>query len=156
MEKETQKIWNFFLKITEKELNMNEYPDRLMLQKIVYLLQETGINFGYDFNWYVKGPYCTQLAADSFDLFEQKIKPKSIKLSEKENKLIKNLKKDFTHTVKSDNELELLGSLVYIRNQMKIKEKSAVIEKLMSLKPWYEKDAIEKMLKKIENSQLFN
>ena len=69
MEKETQKIWGFFLKITGKELNMNEYPDRLMLQKIVYLLQEAGINFGYDFNWYVKGPYCTRLAADIFDLF---------------------------------------------------------------------------------------
>lgn len=48
--------------------SMDEFDDRLRLQKTVYLLQAFGINRGYDFGWYLRGPYCSLVTMDGFDL----------------------------------------------------------------------------------------
>ncbi len=48
--------------------SMGAFYDRLRLQKFVYLMQSFGIYLGYDFSWYIRGPYCTHLAACGFAL----------------------------------------------------------------------------------------
>jgi len=48
--------------------DMNSFDDRLKLQKFVYLIQEAGLNLGYDFKLYLHGPYSTMLARDGFDM----------------------------------------------------------------------------------------
>lgn len=50
------------------EFSMDEFDDRMRLQKTVYLLQAFGINRGYQFGWYLRGPYCSLAAMDGFDL----------------------------------------------------------------------------------------
>lgn len=50
------------------EFSMDEFDDRLRFQKTVYLLQAFGINRGYDFSWYLRGPYCSLAAHDGYDL----------------------------------------------------------------------------------------
>lgn len=42
--------------------------DRKRLQKAVYLGQLSGLDLGYRFSWYIRGPYCTELARDYYDL----------------------------------------------------------------------------------------
>ena len=42
--------------------SMNNQNDRLRLQKFIYLLQAHDIYLGYDYSWYLRGPYCTTLA----------------------------------------------------------------------------------------------
>lgn len=37
------------------------FNGRLILQKTVYLMQAFGICLGYEFGWYLRGPYCTAL-----------------------------------------------------------------------------------------------
>lgn len=49
-------------------LDITKFDDRLKLQKSIYLLQESGLNLGYNFRLYLRGPYCLQLARDSFDM----------------------------------------------------------------------------------------
>jgi uncharacterized protein YwgA len=44
------------------------FPERLKLQKTVYLLQAFGIYLGYPFNWYLYGPYSPQLTRDAFEI----------------------------------------------------------------------------------------
>ena len=55
--------------------NMEDFDERLRLQKIVYLLWAYGISLGYGFNWYVRGPYSPKLASDGYtiddELFER-------------------------------------------------------------------------------------
>jgi hypothetical protein len=41
---------------------------RLRIQKAIYLAQRCGIDFGYRYSWYKKGPYCPTLTADYYDL----------------------------------------------------------------------------------------
>lgn len=44
------------------------FEDRLVLQKSVYLCQAAGVDLGYYFRWYLRGPYCSALAADGFSV----------------------------------------------------------------------------------------
>lgn len=52
----------------EFKFDMDTFDGRLRLQKFVYLLQAHGIYLGYDFSWYLRGPYCTGLATCGFAL----------------------------------------------------------------------------------------
>ena len=54
--------------IPESDFTMDDFDGRLRLQKTVYLLQAFGLYLGYDFHWYLRGPYCTKLAKTGFEL----------------------------------------------------------------------------------------
>lgn len=52
-------------------LKLDTFPDRLILQKKLYLVQAAGLDLGYRYNWYLKGPYSPSLTADAFLLEEE-------------------------------------------------------------------------------------
>ena len=45
-----------------------DFRHRLIVQKLVYLLQSFGIDLDYRFRWYLYGPYSTELAKDAYNL----------------------------------------------------------------------------------------
>ena len=47
---------------------MHDFVHRLRTQKFVYLLQSFDVYLGYDYSWYLRGPYCSMLAASGFAL----------------------------------------------------------------------------------------
>ena len=47
-------------------LELDTFLKRLRLQKKIYLLQLTGLDSGYRYNWYLRGPYCPSLTEDAF------------------------------------------------------------------------------------------
>jgi uncharacterized protein YwgA len=49
---------------------MESFEGRLKLQKTIYLMQAFDLYIGYNFSWYIRGPYSTQLAKDGFALRE--------------------------------------------------------------------------------------
>jgi len=54
--------------VPNADFKMDSFNDRLRLQKIVYMLQAFGVDLGYGFSWYFRGPYCTSLARAGFEL----------------------------------------------------------------------------------------
>ncbi len=44
------------------------FDSRLVLQKTVYLMQQFGLNIGYSFSWYLRGPYSPNLTRDAYEL----------------------------------------------------------------------------------------
>ncbi len=43
-----------------------KYPeDKIQIQRLAYLGQESGIDLGYSFEWHRGGPYCRQVSADA-------------------------------------------------------------------------------------------
>ena len=50
------------------DFGMGDFDHRLRVQKFVYLLQAFDIYLGYDYSWYLRGPYCTQLATTAYAL----------------------------------------------------------------------------------------
>ena len=52
----------------EFDFSMTGFDGRLRVQKFVYLLQAFDVYLGYDYSWYLRGPYCSTLAAAGFAL----------------------------------------------------------------------------------------
>jgi len=50
---------------------VSTFDDRLILQKAVYLLQAAGIQLGYRFRWYLKGPYSPDMTAGAFGIVNE-------------------------------------------------------------------------------------
>ena len=48
--------------------DVTEFEDRLVAQKIVCLLELSGVPLGYPFNLYIRGPYSPTLAEDYFHM----------------------------------------------------------------------------------------
>ena len=49
-----------------KNLNIkskNSLDNRVIIQKKIYLLQEQEVDLGYEYNWYLKGPYSPTLTS---------------------------------------------------------------------------------------------
>ena len=91
--------------------DMTNFNDRLKLQKLIYLMQESNINLGYDFGLYLHGPYAKMLARDGFDMpnFDKCkiIKFEDSKLDEKFESLLK-----FLDNKKDDKDaMEIIASL---------------------------------------------
>ena len=54
-----------------EDIEIDNFTKRKVLQKKTYLLQLTGIDLGYRYNWYLYGPYCPALANDTFILRDE-------------------------------------------------------------------------------------
>ena len=50
---------------------LDSFSDRLVLQKSLYLSQVAGVQLGYNFNWYLRGPYSPALTRDAFTIVEE-------------------------------------------------------------------------------------
>jgi len=62
---------NFFYEgIFRTDINMDSFENRIRLQKLIYILISYKIHFKYNFSWYVKGPYSSDLANDGFCFME--------------------------------------------------------------------------------------
>jgi len=49
-----------------EQIDLCSLDTRVILQKKVYFLQEFGCKLGYNFGWYLKGPYSTDLTRDAY------------------------------------------------------------------------------------------
>lgn len=65
------------LKRLYKNFDVSEFSDRLKVQKFVYILQNRGINLGYLFNFYLYGPYSTDLTRTAFQIEDYASKSKA-------------------------------------------------------------------------------
>jgi uncharacterized protein YwgA len=54
-----------------EDIKIDSFEKRKILQKKIYLLQLTGVDLGYRYNWYLEGPYCPALAEATFTLREE-------------------------------------------------------------------------------------
>jgi len=130
-------------------IEIDTFEKRKTLQKKIYLLQLTGTDLGYRYNWYLKGPYCPSLANDAFTLRDE-IKYddefNDYELNTKTKNRFKTLDKIIS--MPDDSEiaepewLELLASLHYLKHiaywPRKYKpEFDEVFEKLKESKPHF-------------------
>ena len=118
-------------KCPEFRFGMNEFNDRLRLQKFVYLLQAHDIYLGYDFSWYIRGPYCTILATAGFALedFYDDI-PKGSKNARFANRTIQNRFDKFVAFIRGmENDakfLEAAASLHFLLKTRRVNDDEAV------------------------------
>jgi len=46
--------------------SVDSYDRRKLLQKLIYIVQKSGVDLGYGYRWYLAGPYSSELAGAYF------------------------------------------------------------------------------------------
>jgi uncharacterized protein YwgA len=136
-----------FNKLFDKNIEIESFSDRIKLQKIIYMLKSAGIEFSYNFSWYIRGPYSPDLAdtAYRFKENEKNIEQTSYQLSIKEEKVIFRLR-SIESLYKDADKAELLASFLYIQNSWDLRGEE-LIKKLLEKKPRYSKEEIREIEK---------
>lgn len=123
-------------KFPDFNFTMNKFDDRLRLQKFIYLLQAHDIYLGYDYSWYLRGPYCTTLAAAGFVLDDMYDDIPSLKS---------------TRFVSSTVQKRFAKFTIFIRgreNDTKFLEAAASLHYLLKT-GYLQNDAVEKVIEKM-------
>lgn len=135
--------------------SMDDFEGRLILQKSVYLLQAFGIYRGYNFSWYIHGPYSPKLTSDGFLL--QKIygilPAGSFKSSTVQSKFARFL--DFMKDKKTDpDRLEILASIHFLKNMDKRMSKKAILKKVEEKQPYFKEEQCAQGWNELERERL--
>jgi len=92
-----------------------------MVQKAIYLLQQAGVEMGYPYRWYIRGPYSSRLSNDLFYLAElDEVEVKEMgayTLGEKTRNIVERVKDLITAPKRAGERakrLELLASVLFI------------------------------------------
>ena len=138
--------------------SMEDFNDRLRLQKFIYLLQTHNVYLGYDFSWYIRGPYCTTLATAGFaleDFYEQI--PKRPKGTRFANGTIQKRFDRFAKFIKGkENDakfLEAAASLHFLLKTSRITDDDA-IRRIVSKMPDTDESYIRDVLKRMKSEEL--
>ena len=128
--------------------SINTFSDRLLLQKKIYLTQELNIDMGYNFSWYLKGPYCSALTSTIYEMIpefseneflEYELTPEASVVLDKVNQLEFCAERSRTELEVAEW-YELLASIEYLKNKsswLSDKGKEGVCLKLRQEKPQF-------------------
>ena len=141
---------------------IEDVQERKSIQKAIYMGQIVGADLGYNYGWYVMGPYSNQLARDYYDLnfaletgdedYKERFLPPAV------DKNLANLKPLFDVpegcSLNQGDWLELIASYHFLRTASKLDD-SAAAKKLNVEKP-HLKDFISLAHKKLVDASLLN
>ena len=125
------------------EFSMHDFDHRLRFQKLVYLLQAFDVYMGYDYSWYLRGPYCSTLAASGFALdgFYEHI-PKNVRMVFA-SPLVNGRFEDFKRRIKDhENDtafLEIAASLHFLDMGGKL-ARDEVLRRVVNKRPEFTED----------------
>jgi len=118
---------------TVGNFSLETFDDRLIIQKTVYMLQAFGLNIGYHFSWYLKGPYSTGLTTDAYNL--QSEQPQCLEMSlrfpNREVEDAFNKYMEFMSDKRNDaHRLEIIASVHYLKKQYPKMSNEEILNKL--------------------------
>lgn len=139
-----------FQKVFDRPFSYRTFEDRLMMQKMVYLLQEAGVNIGhYGFDWYKHGPYSQALLDDMY--MEDKMESIELNYTVEAEERIKKLKEIFDDTDAGQaygikNWTECLASIHFLRKKELGSDVSeeVVLQTLRYRKPHLNNDSLNR------------
>ena len=131
---------------------LDNFSDRILVQKKIYCAQMLGVDFGFSFNWYLRGPYSPGLTSLAFEAINQG--PEQLSNYHLNEEVTSKL--DIVNTIANDGRkmglsevswLELVASVHYLTcaaTWIKKRTKDAIWEKLHEYKPKYTQTNFEK------------
>jgi hypothetical protein len=123
-----------------ENIDMSDFDNRLKYQKLIFLVQNSGLSLGYGYNWYVRGPYSPSLAQDLFTLDNKSQIFKNGRCLTLQNeqmivKRIESIKGLLGGNIENPVFLEVLASLVYLKKSSARSDCASLRERLLALKP---------------------
>ncbi|MBL7170164.1 MAG: hypothetical protein ISS48_04035 [Candidatus Aenigmarchaeota archaeon] len=117
---------------------MKTFENRLKLQKFVYLLQflrDFKLNIGYDFEFYLYGPYSTELTSDGFQIKDFNKTPSVKFVNEDSEKKFTKFLKFFDKHKNEPNWLEYASSIHYLKQLNPKETKGKIVDKVSKKRP---------------------
>jgi len=136
------------------EYSLEEFNDRLRLQKLVFLARKMGHDFGYTFNWYARGPYSPSLTRMLFNANEQRqFSRDAVLLNTSEKEVVQMLRDFLQDDVENPRMLELLASVWYhIRRKKYSPEgRDEIIDVVHQKKSKYDRAEVEEAFDRIQH-----
>lgn len=130
--------------------------ERKKFQKTIYLMQAFGIKLGFDFGWYIHGPYCSHLADVGYEIAEHYPHISELSFSQPEPSKIFDDYLSYMEDVKDNAEhLEIAASLHFLWVHNKDMQRDLLIEWLQTEKDLdSEFNEIEDIWKELEDERL--
>ncbi len=134
------------------KINLDQFEERLRLQKLGYLSQQLGVNEGYPYSWYIHGPYSSTLTSVLFAGDEMGIFDDEVELTKNEKNTVKLLYSLLEKEVNDPNFLELYASIWYLmpKGNISNEEKDSIKEIMFKEKPQFSgpdvKSAVDKIV----------
>ena len=145
---ERAKILSSFVKLLKEEgvfeFDPEDFDSRLRLQKYVFIARKFGLDLGYNFSLYMRGPYSPDLADDYYNL------PNAGTLPEEFDR------KRFLDLVRNRNTnwLETAATILSIYEDCK--DLNWAIERTAELKSWISKREIESIVEDLRKARLIS
>ena len=130
--------------------DMSSFKNRLTFQKTVYFLQIFGLSFGYNFNWYVYGPYSSILTKDGYEMEKVKNVPKIAFINPKYEESLAKLDKFLGKKRHDADWLELLASIHFLKSTKLATTKRDIIETITHKQTHFDEQDCEKALEYLE------
>lgn len=121
----TQKL---FLLLQELSwIKAKNLSQRKVLHKSIHILQEMGLDFRYNFTWYLHGPYCDELSDNIEDIANNEKYYKIITINiyefkEKSINIINKYKKLIGDNKNNGEWLELVSTILFYKKNYKISD----------------------------------
>lgn len=139
-------------------ISKDNFDERLICQKKIYLLQKLDLDLGYSYNWYIHGPYSPELTnyvysnidiLSSYDFSKYTLSEDVMK----KISFVNSISTDKPDEINETSWYELLASLIYIYENRKfwmVCSKEALFEVLMKYKPQFNSKQCEQALESLK------
>ena len=123
---------------------METFTDRLRFQKKVYLMQAFGLNLGYRFSWYIRGPYSPSLTIDGFELrsYYDGI-PEGRFVGQKHEDRFQEYLQFLADKRHDEDWLEIIASIHFLRRVHPGWPKNRILEKVQKKQSYFTKEMCE-------------
>jgi uncharacterized protein YwgA len=143
----------FTKQILGKDIDMDSFDEKLVIQKAVHISEHLGIEWGYEFGWYVRGMYSSTLTVDLYGLWNKdpeytptetdqtilaKIKP------------LENILEGMPMHSKPKDAYELVSTVIRAKRERGMKTEEEIKNYIGQVKPWYTTEHVERAIKYVE------
>ena len=120
-------------------LDVSSFPQRMLLQKRLFFTVMLGVDLGYLYSWYIRGPYSPALTRDAFAIDKAR-KGGGIttgRLSSQLRKKVESIREVFSEDWDDPRRMELLASLNYLAKTHQTSDVTFLANRLSKLKGYF-------------------
>ena len=136
---------------------LDSFDDRLILQKKIYLAQQAGVDLGYHYYWYLRGPYSRALVGDAYDMELTTRPPRGWCLDEETKQKLSILRDFFDKLRNASKSFELYASVLFAiaTGQAKRNNLQGIFQLMKNAGKNFSKNEIKKSLDAMSSANLF-
>lgn len=147
-----------YLRSLGLENGLENFADRIRIQKVVYLLKQFGADLNFGYTWYKHGPYSPSLTHTLYDPTPGDLRSER-ELDADELRIISETRNFLGSDFYSAENMELVASLIYLIKHAPVEgfdTKAKIIHLLKEQKPQYTLEEVNRSWEKIAAAKKWN